>query len=155
MPEKSVGRNDPCPCGSGKKYKKCCLGKDQRPPSPQASTAISPFEALAQARKEYFEEGWDKLDEISNGAVDAIHAKRFDEAEQLCKELLQRYPEVIDGHDRLAMLHEAQGRFEEAATHYAEVLAIIERHREDYDPAMRDAFERRHRTALSKAQPQT
>ena len=21
------GRNDPCPCGSGKKYKKCCLGK--------------------------------------------------------------------------------------------------------------------------------
>ncbi|MGH9768278.1 MAG: SEC-C metal-binding domain-containing protein [Blastocatellia bacterium] len=24
----SVGRNDPCPCGSGKKYKKCCLEKD-------------------------------------------------------------------------------------------------------------------------------
>ena len=23
-----VGRNDPCPCGSGKKYKHCCLGKD-------------------------------------------------------------------------------------------------------------------------------
>ena len=22
-----VGRNEPCPCGSGKKYKKCCLGK--------------------------------------------------------------------------------------------------------------------------------
>jgi preprotein translocase subunit SecA len=22
--EKRVGRNDPCPCGSGKKYKKCC-----------------------------------------------------------------------------------------------------------------------------------
>jgi hypothetical protein len=23
--EKKIGRNDPCPCGSGKKYKKCCL----------------------------------------------------------------------------------------------------------------------------------
>ncbi len=23
-----VGRNDPCPCGSGKKYKKCCIDKD-------------------------------------------------------------------------------------------------------------------------------
>ena len=23
-----VGRNDPCPCGSGKKYKKCCLAKE-------------------------------------------------------------------------------------------------------------------------------
>ena len=22
-----LGRNDPCPCGSGKKYKKCCLGQ--------------------------------------------------------------------------------------------------------------------------------
>ena len=22
-----VGRNDPCPCGSGKKYKKCCMRK--------------------------------------------------------------------------------------------------------------------------------
>lgn len=22
-----IGRNDPCPCGSGKKYKRCCLNK--------------------------------------------------------------------------------------------------------------------------------
>jgi hypothetical protein len=26
--ENKAGRNDPCPCGSGKKYKKCCLDKD-------------------------------------------------------------------------------------------------------------------------------
>lgn len=25
----SIGRNDPCPCGSGKKYKHCCMEKDQ------------------------------------------------------------------------------------------------------------------------------
>jgi preprotein translocase subunit SecA len=25
--EKKVGRNDPCPCGSGKKYKRCCGGR--------------------------------------------------------------------------------------------------------------------------------
>lgn len=25
-----VGRNDPCPCGSGKKYKSCCLQKQQQ-----------------------------------------------------------------------------------------------------------------------------
>jgi hypothetical protein len=24
---KKIGRNDPCPCGSGKKYKLCCYGK--------------------------------------------------------------------------------------------------------------------------------
>ena len=26
-----IGRNAPCPCGSGKKYKKCCLGKQDNP----------------------------------------------------------------------------------------------------------------------------
>ena len=26
-----VGRNDPCPCGSGKKYKRCCLPKQTKP----------------------------------------------------------------------------------------------------------------------------
>ena len=27
-----VGRNEPCPCGSGKKHKRCCLGKEPTPP---------------------------------------------------------------------------------------------------------------------------
>ncbi|MBN1946451.1 MAG: type I methionyl aminopeptidase [Bradymonadales bacterium] len=27
FPKLRIGRNDPCPCGSGLKYKKCCLGK--------------------------------------------------------------------------------------------------------------------------------
>lgn len=32
-----VGRNDPCPCGSGLKYKKCCYGK---PPKPKFKAAV-------------------------------------------------------------------------------------------------------------------
>jgi hypothetical protein len=28
--QKKVGRNDPCPCGSGKKFKKCCMNKGSR-----------------------------------------------------------------------------------------------------------------------------
>ena len=27
----SVSRNDPCPCGSGQKYKKCCINKEASP----------------------------------------------------------------------------------------------------------------------------
>ena len=27
---KKIGRNDPCPCGSGKKYKYCCMKKDMQ-----------------------------------------------------------------------------------------------------------------------------
>jgi len=26
---REIGRNDPCPCGSGKKYKKCCMPRDE------------------------------------------------------------------------------------------------------------------------------
>ena len=29
LPGQTLGRNDPCHCGSGKKYKGCCLGKDE------------------------------------------------------------------------------------------------------------------------------
>ncbi|AMV71544.1 TPR domain/SEC-C motif domain-containing protein [Desulfuromonas sp. DDH964] len=32
-----VGRNDPCPCGSGQKFKKCCLGKEESFPSRAAA----------------------------------------------------------------------------------------------------------------------
>jgi hypothetical protein len=28
-PDKTPGRNDPCRCGSGRKYKQCCLAKDE------------------------------------------------------------------------------------------------------------------------------
>jgi preprotein translocase subunit SecA len=27
--ESRLGRNDPCPCGSGKKYKKCCIKNEK------------------------------------------------------------------------------------------------------------------------------
>lgn len=36
-----IGRNDPCHCGSGSKYKKCCLEKDR-----QASAAQQPTPAV-------------------------------------------------------------------------------------------------------------
>ncbi len=39
---KKIGRNDPCPCGSGKKYKQCCQKKDlaQRVPKDMKSRSI-------------------------------------------------------------------------------------------------------------------
>ena len=33
-PFKGVGRNDPCPCGSGKKFKKCCVNRPRVEPTP-------------------------------------------------------------------------------------------------------------------------
>jgi protein O-GlcNAc transferase len=43
------GRNDPCSCGSGKKYKNCCLGKTEiRPPEP-SSVECNQLIALSNA----------------------------------------------------------------------------------------------------------
>lgn len=39
---KKVGRNDPCPCGSGKKYKKCCEERLSHRKKFQASVLPSP-----------------------------------------------------------------------------------------------------------------
>ncbi len=44
--EPKVGRNDPCPCGSGKKYKKCCLGKA---PNTESSISESTSETYSKA----------------------------------------------------------------------------------------------------------
>src|SRR5215217_6348292 len=40
-----IGRNDPCFCGSGKKYKFCCMGKAEQPPQ----NADVPFPTVAEA----------------------------------------------------------------------------------------------------------
>ena len=41
-----VGRNDPCPCGSGKKYKKCCLRESYSPPGIESATQSSLIQKL-------------------------------------------------------------------------------------------------------------
>ncbi len=41
-----TGRNDKCPCGSGKKYKKCHLAEDEA----SRTTALKALEEEAQAR---------------------------------------------------------------------------------------------------------
>lgn len=157
MPNDAPGRNDPCPCGSGKKYKKCCLEKDQaavaRDTTPQPPS-MPAWTRLSQAERAQIAEEVQELDDLSNGALDHIKAGRYDEAEKLCEELLRQYPDVIDGHDRLGMMREAQGRFGEAADHYAKVLEIIEQHPGDYDAELLDMFRRHHEESLAKAKPQ-
>lgn len=50
-----VGRNDPCPCGSGKKYKACCLG---RPVSSGLTSGISQEFEASRLRAEAFTARW-------------------------------------------------------------------------------------------------
>jgi len=56
-----IGRNDPCPCGSKKKHKKCCLGK----PTPKQSTGVKVV-TYATYEEIFGEERKDKLDDYLN-----------------------------------------------------------------------------------------
>jgi len=40
-----ISRNDPCPCGSGLKYKKCCLGKAAPLKGRRLIWTLAPFSA--------------------------------------------------------------------------------------------------------------
>ncbi len=148
-----TGRNDPCPCASGKKYKHCCLEKDR---AAELASAVHQRVALqaqkanqAAQRKDYQAELLQTqstlhearaLDAASNAVVDLVHAGRLDEAEPAARELLARYPEVHDGYDRLGMVHAARGQFREAADCYRKVIEFTRANPENYDAGFVDSF---------------
>lgn len=115
-----TGRNDLCPCGSGKKYKKCCFSTDQLREK-QRLTAANPSAqpASVPAHSGFFADDEDRdLDDLSNSVIDLLDAGRLDEAEAACHELHRRYPEMIDWLDRTAMVYERRGNRKMAAEYY-------------------------------------
>ncbi len=109
-----IGRNAPCPCGSGKKYKKCCLPLDEKSRSQQNADIV------------YSTDNLDDLDMLSNSVVDLIKEDRLDKAEKMCHELLSRYPDQIDGIDRLAEVYEARRNNKKAAEYYRKAAAFAQ-----------------------------
>jgi len=53
MDRNRVSRNDPCPCGSGKKYKHCCLPKQVAAHRPRLSPTITDPHGNPKKRPEY------------------------------------------------------------------------------------------------------
>ena len=53
MDRKRLSRNDPCPCGSGKKYKHCCRSPEVEPPSSRPATKLTDLNGNAKSRAEY------------------------------------------------------------------------------------------------------
>jgi tetratricopeptide (TPR) repeat protein len=130
MATKTVGRNAPCPCGSGKQYKQCCREKDR---AAQSAADRAKAAQQRQACLDAFQES-QELDKASNAVVDLIHAGKLDQAEQAALALREHYPEVIDGHERLGMVHEARGDRQQAAECYRKAVEMIREHPEHFSP---------------------
>jgi tetratricopeptide (TPR) repeat protein len=145
-----TGRNDPCPCGSGRKHKVCCLKKDEEAERERfkraaAESAAQAAEAAAKTRRQAeatLEALEHDLAEDSNAVIALVKAGKLDEAEKAARELLVNYPEVHDGYDRLGMVYEARGQKREAADCYRKVIEFVRDHPEQYDPEFADTFHR-------------
>jgi tetratricopeptide (TPR) repeat protein len=122
-----IGRNQPCPCGSGKKYKKCCLYLHERSSSQQNPAIVYSMDDI------------DELDRLSNSVVDLISEKHLDEAEEICHQLLSNYPDQIDGIDRLAEVYAAKGDKKRAAEYYRKA-ADFAQNNPGFDPQTIDWY---------------
>ena len=151
-----AGRNDPCPCGSGKKHKKCCLAQEETAALEVHTKAQAEREARAaadrlrdrQIRAEMLAR-WaaddtsadgDPLDAASNAVIDLIEAGKLEAAEAAARDLLVRYPDVHDGWDRLGMVYEARSNSREAADCYRKVIDFLRQHPDYADPEMAEDY---------------
>lgn len=148
------GRNDRCPCGSGKKYKACCLTRDEAAEREQLAKAQAARDERAAEKRQSLREvreamiaklsgselPEDDLDEASNAVIALIRAGKLDEAEAAARDLLVRFPEVPDGWDRLGMVHEARGENRQAADCYRKVIDFIRQHADDFDAVTVDDY---------------
>jgi tetratricopeptide (TPR) repeat protein len=138
-----IGRNDPCPCGSAKKHKKCCSASGA---SPVASAEIVPASSPPHhhacdvcGRGGDDDDDDDEIDEINERAdhiLDEILDGRVDDAEALCHDFIQDFPDDAEGFDLLSMVFEERGQRERALELLRRALGIADANPE-YDDETR------------------
>jgi len=115
-----VGRNDPCPCGSGKKYKKCCMPKDEEQRSETQSDESEDTTATSDDQKTY-------SDEIENNlhrAYNLMEKGQFEQASKVFRTIVltdrDNY-KAITGYGRCLA---EMGMYEEACKYFEKALEI-------------------------------
>ncbi len=67
-----IGRNDPCHCGSGQKYKKCHLPKDDAAKSAELAATAAAAAAAAQAKADAEAEAAEENEGGGAGGIAAV-----------------------------------------------------------------------------------
>jgi tetratricopeptide (TPR) repeat protein len=138
-----IGRNDLCPCGSGKKYKRCCMARDEAVAREEFAAAAASQAAATAAQHDphLCDDCNEQLDAAANAALALIDAGKFDEAEQAAHHVLARFPAVHDGYECLGRLHQAKGDHQLAAECYRKVIAFARDEPHLYDPHFIEHFQ--------------
>lgn len=133
-----TGRNDPCPCGSGKKFKKCCQGRaagpitnttNARPASDRLLNAV----ALHQAgHLDAAERAYRAILVSSPGDCDALHylgmiafqRQQYAESVALIEQAIARNPRTPAFHCNLGNAFMRLGRFGDAERAYRQACTL-------------------------------
>jgi len=87
-----------------------------------------------------FDPDLDELETLSNSVLDLIESGHLDEAEAACRELTRRWPDQMDGIERMASVLEARGRTAEAVERYRECIAFIDAHPDGFDEESKQEY---------------
>ncbi len=101
-----VGRNDPCPCGSGRKYKSCCANK----PAGNVGSVPTTIPQMLQLGMQYRMAG------------------RFAEAGNLFNQVLKLHPDHPDALHQLGIAAAQQNQFAQAETFLRRAIAVNPKH---------------------------
>lgn len=117
MTASKIGRNDPCPCGSGKKYKQCCeqagTAANRIAPMQSVSSNFNPQHALQTAMAQH-------------------QAGNLPQAEALYKQVLQTLPNQPDALHLLGLIAKQTGDLKTAVQLMRKALAVNPNYVEAY-----------------------
>lgn len=116
-----VGRNDLCPCGSGKKYKKCCMAKNeaseaepdvsQEPPAEQPGRHFPPARAA-------------EIENVFKRAMNQLDRNEFEQAAKTFRSALRLDPKNYKALTGMGRCLKELGRRDEARQCFQKALEI-------------------------------
>lgn len=134
---KRAGRNDPCPCGSGKKYKKCCMDKE----TDDFSSSIEQIDIEEKLKAEREREVAQSVQQGFTLLGEGLYVQLL----ELCKQILKKHPHEDRLYDlqQLAYLYTNMPEAAEKICRSRWLLALkdfefIKEH--GYQPRERDAI---------------
>lgn len=105
----AAGRNDPCPCGSGKKYKQCCLARESSRSSAQAMQQPD-------------------VRQLMSAAWQCVQYGDLQQAHKLCTQALAMRPRDAEVLHLSGLVAAQSGRFDDALDLLARACAIAPKH---------------------------
>ena len=138
-----IARNDPCPCGSGKKYKQCCLASHDQNTTSARTEAVDVAKAMQMAIAHHEAGRLLEADatckhilETSPNYPDALHLQgmiayqvgMLDVAEVLLNSAVEFGPKNADAHHNLGIVLMAQEKPDEAQKHFQKTVALQPKH---------------------------